>query len=180
MSRVVLETERLRLRHFEPRDVPDVHEMLADDYARQLFARTVAQPDYAVSWVERNLGRYREHGFGLWVMETRDSGQFVGDCGVTLQEVAGQRLTEVGYHVTFAARGKGYATEAAIACLRYAFEKLGAERVVSIVDLENPASRKVAERIHTRHEEGLERLGRKITLYSTERADFDESTMRSS
>ena len=172
MSDPVLETERLRLRRFEASDVDNVREMLADDEAQRIFQRVVTVPGYAERWVERNQARYREHGFGLWALETQAAGEFVGDCGLTYQEVAGRRLLEVGYHLKLAARGRGYATEAAAACLRYGFEELGAARIVSIVDCENVGSQHVAARLHTRREEGLEKYGRPIYLYSTERADL--------
>lgn len=171
MFRYVLETERLRLREFDRSDIDDVREMLADDEARRIFARVVRMPDYAERWVAHNLERYAEDGHGLWAIETRTDGTFAGDCGLTYQQVGDGRLLEVGYHLTLAARGKGYATEAAASCLRYAFEQLGATRVVSIVAVDNPASARVAGRIHARREEGLERFGRPIVLYSTERAD---------
>lgn len=172
MARYILETERLRLREIEPSDVDDIREMLADDEARRIFARVVKMPDYAERWVARNRARYSEDGHGLWALETRADGAFAGDCGLTYQQIGDERLLEVGYHLTLSARGKGYATEAASACLRYAFERLGASRVVSIVAVDNTASGKVAERIHARREEGLERFARPIYLYSTERADF--------
>ncbi len=172
MPRYVLETERLRLRELELSDVDDVREMLADDEARRIFQRVVVLPDYAERWVERNQERYRQDGHGFWALETKADSAFAGDCGITYQQVGEQRLLEVGYHLTLAARGKGYATEAATACLRYAFEQLRASRVVSIVDLENPASAKVTARIHARREKGLEHFDRPIYLYSTERTDL--------
>ena len=167
----ILETERLRLREFQPSDVDDVRRMLADDEASRIFERVVQRPDYAEHWVARNRKRYREDGHGLWALETKESGTFAGDCGITIQQVGEERLFEVGYHLTLAARGKGYATEAASACLRYAFGRLGATRVVSIVAVDNPASARVAERIHTRREDGLEHRGQPIYLYSTELTD---------
>ena len=173
--RYVLETERLRLREFERSDIDDVQEMLADDAARRIFAHVAKHPDYAERWVERNLKRYQDDGHGLWVLETKEEGAFVGDCGITYQQIGDSRLLEVGYHLTLAGRGRGYATEAAAACLRYAFDQLGASRVVSIVAVENPASGKVAERIHARREESLERHGGATYLYSTERADFSHT-----
>ncbi len=169
MGKIILETERLRLREFEPTDVADVREMLTDDYAGRFFDRITADPGFAERWVERNLDRYRVDGHGLWVVETKAGGKFAGDCGLTLQKLGEGRLLEVGYHMTAAVRGRGYATEAARACLRYAFEELRADKVYSIVDCENVASFKVAERIHSGYEEGFERFGRPIYLFSTER-----------
>ncbi len=124
MSRYVLETERLRLRELEPSDTGDVREMLADAEARRIFERVVKIPDYAERWVARNQQRYREDGHGLWAMETKEDGAFAGDCGITYQQVGDDRLLEVGYHLTLAARGQGYASGAASACLRHAFDPL--------------------------------------------------------
>ena len=172
MSRTILETERLRLREFEPKDAPAVREMLADEDALRFYGRLVAEPGYAERWIERNLQRYREDGFGLWALETLTNGDFVGDCGLSWQTLEKRRLLEIGYHLTESARGHGYATEAANACLGYAFETLEVETVCSIVDVENTASRGVAERIHARFEEGFEKGGRPMVLYSTTRSDF--------
>lgn len=169
MTKTILETERLRLREFERADVPDVHRMLADPEASRIFAGIVADPDYAARWVERNLKRYRDTGHGLWACEHRNTGEFLGDCGVTIQEVEARQLVEVGYHLTESARGHGYATESARACLRYAFDVLGAERVHSIVAVSNPASKAVASRIHARYETGFRHHGEEIFLFSTDR-----------
>lgn len=172
IPRIIFETERLRLRELNDDDIPGIREMLADEMAQQIFRQVVAQPDYAERWVARNRERYREHGFGLWALEERSTGEFLGDCGLTPKELGGRRFLEVGYHLTLAARGRGYATEAAVACLRYAFNELGATLVGSIVDVENHASQKVAERIHARREEGFEYFGSPAYLYLTEPSDL--------
>lgn len=72
-------------------------------------------------WIEWNLRNYEEFGFGLWAMELKETGAFIGDCGLTYQEVEGERELEIGYHVLGTERGRGYATEAARACLNYGF-----------------------------------------------------------
>ena len=70
--------------------------------------------DDAVRWIEWQERNHAEHGFGLWVVETHD-GAFVGDCGLTVQDVEGTAHVEVGYHLLPAMRGHGYATEATFA-----------------------------------------------------------------
>ena len=79
-------------------------------------------------------------------MLLRDTDQLIGDCGCTLQEVEGRNEIEVGYHVRRDLWGKGYATEAAQACMEYAFTKLGVKRVISMIRPENAPSRRVAEK----------------------------------
>ena len=172
MTRTILQTKRLRLREFEAGDVENVRSMFDDAKARLLFREVLAIPDFARRWIERNLERYRTDGFGLWAVEEKMTGQFVGDCGLTMQELDGRQLLEVEYHTVHAARGRGYATEAARACLKDAFDRLALSEVVSIVGHENGASQKVAGRIHSRRESGYMRNGTSVYLYLTSRAEF--------
>ena len=140
-------TDRLRFRRFRRGDEERVLAMLADEYAQRFFS-FVDSLDMARRWIERQFERYQEDGHGFWALERLSDGAFVGDCGVAWQETSEGRLLEVGYHLDETERGKGYATEAARGALHHAFASLGAERVVSMVALDNLASRKVAERIH--------------------------------
>ena len=96
-------------------------------------------------WIEWNLRNYAEHGFGLWVIETH-AGEFVGDCGLTMQEVAGTWMVEVGWHVRSALRRQGYAAEAAGA-VRLAAQESGVEHLIAIIRPDNVASQGVARRI---------------------------------
>ena len=79
-------------------------------------------------------------------METRD-GEFVGDCGLTWQDVNGTPELEVGYHVRTALQGRGLASEAAAACRDLARDDIGAETLVAILHPDNTASERVARRI---------------------------------
>jgi RimJ/RimL family protein N-acetyltransferase len=79
-------------------------------------------------------------------MLLKDSGELIGDCGCVLQEVEGRNEIEVAYHVRRDLWGRGYATEAAHACMEYAFDQLGAKRVISMIRPENRQSRRVAEK----------------------------------
>lgn len=96
-------------------------------------------------WIEWNRRNYVEHGFGLWVIETR-AGEFVGDCGLTTQDVEGTWMVEVGWHVQSPLRRQGYATEAANA-VRVAAREAGVEHLIAIIRSDNVASQGVARRI---------------------------------
>jgi RimJ/RimL family protein N-acetyltransferase len=102
--------------------------------------------DEALRWIEWNQRNYVEHGYGLWIVETL-AGEFLGDCGLTWQEVNGRQELEVGYHMRPAVQGQGFATEAAAACRDYAASRLGASRLVAITHPKNVASQRVAEKI---------------------------------
>jgi ribosomal-protein-alanine N-acetyltransferase len=98
------------------------------------------------SWIARNCRRYARDGHGLWAMVLKSSGELIGDCGLTVQDVEGASEIEIGYHVRRDHWGQGFATEAARACRDYGFAHLGVSRLVSIIRPENLASRRVAEK----------------------------------
>ena len=125
-------------------DVDDVAEVLgAPDPARPgRRQRTRADAEHWIAWNQRN---YIEHGFGLWVVETH-AGAFVGDCGLTVQDVEGEPFVEVGYHVHLALRGQGLATEAA-AAVRDTARDAGVPHLVAIIRPENLPSQRVAQNI---------------------------------
>jgi len=140
-----LETPRLLLREFVPEDANALEAVLGDPVAMQYYPAPFDRKAVE-SWIEKNMGRYRRDGHGLWAMVLKQSGELIGDCGCTLQEVEGRSELEIGYHVRRALWGNGYATEAAWACMQYAFSRLGVGRVISMVRPENVQSRRVAEK----------------------------------
>lgn len=106
--------------------------------------------DDAARWIAWNKRNYAELGHGLWVVETHD-GQFVGDCGLTIQDVEGEHFVEVGYHVHLALRGRGFATEAA-AAVRDTARDAAIPHLVAIIRPENLPSQRVAQKIGLRLE----------------------------
>lgn len=99
-----------------------------------------------MEWISWNQANYARYGYGLWIVEQLD-GQFLGDCGLTWQEVNGDFYLEVGYHFRPDVHGQGYGTEAAAACRDYATEKIDTDTLVAIIHPENRASERVAEKI---------------------------------
>jgi ribosomal-protein-alanine N-acetyltransferase len=142
---VLLETERLLLRRLTLDDADAIFAVIGDRIAMQYFPHGYTRED-ATKWVERNLRRYDENGYGMFAVVLRNSGEVIGDCGLAQQLVEGLSMLEVGYHLQRCHWGHGYATEAARACMDYAFHKLGAEKVISLIRPENLPSRRVAER----------------------------------
>ena len=143
--KIALETPRLLLREFTPADASALEAILGDPVAMQYYPASFDRRGIE-EWIGKNIGCYQRDGHGLWAMMLKDSGELIGDCGCTLQEVEGTNHVEVGYHVRRDLWGKGYATEAAQACMEYAFNRLGARRVISIIRPENMQSRRVAEK----------------------------------
>lgn len=142
---VILETERLRLRELTLDDVSALHAVLGDPVAMQWYPAPFDR-EGVKGWIERSIDRYRRDGHGLWAMVLKASGEVIGDCGCVIQEVEGKNEMEIGYHVRRDLWGNGYATEAARACMEYAFNQLAAKRVISLIRPENVNSRRVAEK----------------------------------
>jgi RimJ/RimL family protein N-acetyltransferase len=141
----ILETERLLLREFVPADVDEFALVICDRDNMRFYPEPFERPDVE-AWIDRNLRRYRQDGIGLWAMILKSEGRLVGDCGLVYQNVNGTTEVEVGYHLNRAYQGRGLATEAARACRDYAFQRLGLQRVISLIRPENLPSRRVAER----------------------------------
>ena len=142
---MILETERLILRELVQEDFDEVCKLLQDPVV--MYAYEGAYNDQEVQeWLERQFRRYANDGFGLWGVVEKESGELIGQCGVTWQDCDGKRIPEVGYLLRKEFWHKGYATEAAIACKEYAFEKLGFDEVYSIIRDTNVASQNVASR----------------------------------
>jgi len=160
-------TERLRFRLYELSDVDAVSEMFADEEAKRWYP-TNSQPDEAERWIEWNLGNYEKHGVGLWVIEDRSTGTFLGDCGLTYQTVQDDQLLEVGYHLQRRHRGKGYALENARHCADFAFRVLNAPTVCCIVDPGNASSMRVAEAVHDSMRTFLNHEGNEFNLSWTD------------
>ncbi|MFF2844207.1 GNAT family N-acetyltransferase [Paenarthrobacter sp. NPDC057981] len=148
-------TARLRFRKMTPGDLDAMASMLGDPKVMTFYPAPKPRGE-AAAWIAWNQANYASHGYGLWLVETHD-GEFVGDCGLTWQNVNDRLELEVGYHVRVELQGRGYATEAALACLEYARDVLGAGRLVAINHPDNMASRCVAEHLGMRHlEDDLE------------------------
>ena len=141
----ILETPRLILREFRQDDVNALALILSDSETMRFYPAPFDRVGVE-DWISRNLRRYREQGHGLWAMILKSSGELVGDCGLTVQDVEDANEIEIGYHVRRDLWGQGLATEAAGACRDFGFAHLPVERLISLVRPENLQSCRVAEK----------------------------------
>ena len=142
---MVLQTQRTYLREMDWGDLDALKLILQDPEVMYAYAHAFSQEEVA-AWMDKQLSRYREDGFGLWAMVLKESGQMIGQCGLSWQEAARRQVLEIGYLLQKAYWGHGYATEGARACKAYAFEVLGASQVYSIIRENNLPSIRVAQR----------------------------------
>ncbi len=117
---MVLETQRLQLREMVPEDFDALFRALGDPESMWHYPYT-SDGEHVRDWIERNMVRYRENSFGLWAVCMKDTGEMIGDCGLTLQDINGELLPEIGFHIRRDCRRKGYAKEAAGAERDWAF-----------------------------------------------------------
>ena len=138
-----LETDRLLLREMTPDDFDVLYAILSDAETMQHYPAPF-DTEKVHSWIGRNHNRYRTDGFGLWAVVLKETGDVIGDCGITLQNIHGEMLPEIGYHIRKDHQRKGYASEAAAECMRFAFEDLQMPAVYSYMKYTNAASYGVA------------------------------------
>lgn len=141
-----LHGERLSTRFLNMGDVKVWANFLANKECIEFFpdAKFKTPEDRAVFWIEKQLTRYKENKFGLQALLDRNTGEFIGQCGLLLQEVDGKQELEVGYHILREHWGKGYAIEAAKLFKVYGFKNKQSDSIVSIIHHQNTRSQNVA------------------------------------
>lgn len=152
---MILETERLYLREMGQDDFESLCKILQDEEA--MYAYEGAFGDEEVhEWLDRQIARYKKWGFGLWAVVLKETDEMIGQCGLTMQPWKETEVLEIGYLFQRSYWHNGYATEAAKACKKYAFETLNETEVCSIIRDTNKASQNVAIRNSmTRKDSGI-------------------------
>ena len=166
----ILETERLFLREMTMDDFDALYAVLSDAEIMQHYPYTFDE-ERVRSWIERNMDRYKNDGFGLWAVCLKDTGEMIGDCGLTLQNIDGQMLPEIGYHIRKDQQRKGYAKEAAVAVRDWAFQNTEYPALYSYCKYTNVGSFKTAESIGMHFEKEYEDEANKITHVSVIRRE---------
>ena len=156
----ILQTPRLLLREFIPEDADALAQVLSDPETMRYYPAPYDRAGVE-QWIARNRQRYVEDGVGLWALELKSITEFIGDCGIIRQQVDGEHLYEIGYHLR---------REAAIACREWALAHLKAERLISLIRPENMPSRRVAERNGMTIWKEIVWRGLPTLVYSTEKA----------
>jgi RimJ/RimL family protein N-acetyltransferase len=136
----------LELRPYVAEDLEALAAMLGDPVGMVAWPAPLTFEE-SRSWIERNQARYEQPGFGRCAVVWRESGELVGDAGLIPTEVEGTPEVELGWVVRHDHWGQGIATEAGATWRDVAFDELGLERIVSMIDERNVASRRVAEKL---------------------------------
>jgi RimJ/RimL family protein N-acetyltransferase len=147
-----LTTPRLRLRRWRESDLEAFAELNGDPRVMENFPKLLPR-DESDALARRIEAHFEQHGYGLWAVEVAGAAPFIGFTGLSIPafEAPFTPCVEIGWRLAWPFWGKGYASEAASAALRFAFEELGLAEVVSFTVPANTRSRRVMQRIGMRH-----------------------------
>ena len=146
---MLIETERLILRELTSYDYMPLYSVLADSDIMKHYPYTFDE-NRVRGWIEKNIERYRVFGSGLWSIVLKETGEMIGDCGITMQNINGFIKPEIGYHINKKFQRRGFATEAAKRCRDWAFENTPFKVIYSYMKKSNRPSAAVAEAIGMR------------------------------
>ena len=135
----ILETKRLILREYTLEDFNELYAILSDPITMQHYP-TPYDENGTMRWLNWSLDNYQKYGFGLWAIELKETGKFIGDCGITMQPIDGEMLPEIGYHIHKDYWRQGYAKEAATAVRDWCFQNTAFDTVYSYMTHTNIAS----------------------------------------
>ncbi len=170
----MIETERLILRELREEDFEALFSVLADSDIMRHYPYTFDEKRVR-NWIAKNRARYGVWGFGLWVVVWRETGEMIGDCGLTVQEIDGAFCPEIGYHIAARFRRRGIASEAARAVRDWTFERTPFRELFSYMKADNLPSRTVARKNGMRLvREFTDAEGEKTGVFSIRREDWQK------
>lgn len=142
---MILETARLQLCEMDFSNMEALSSMLQDENVMYAYNGAFSDEE-TMEWMHKQRRRYQDFGFGLWGIFLKDTGEMIGQCGITMQEYNATQIPEIGYLLAHKYWHNGYAIEAAIGCREYGFNILNFDALYSIIRDSNIASQKVAVR----------------------------------
>lgn len=169
-----LETKRLFTRFLTSEDIEVWARFFSDKEAVEFFPTFgfSSNSDQAKQWIERQLARYKENRFGLQALIDKKTNAFIGQCGLIKQDVAGTVEIEVGYHIFKKYWGQGYAPEAAKRFIDYGFENNLADSIISLIDIRNIKSQRVADKNGLAREKQVRWSGVDVYIYRIHKEDW--------
>jgi len=135
---------------------------------------SLSNEEQASSWIQYQLDRYQSGRYGHHALWNKNTGEFIGQCGLLTQEINGAEVLEVGYHILPKYWGKGYASEAAQKFRNFAFESNLCENLVSIIDIRNIASQKVAKKNGMKKDIQIKYFGLDVYVYKITKEEWSK------
>lgn len=133
------------LREMTDEDFPALKAVIGDK-ENMAFYSVEPNDAYVTRWLNWCKDCYQRYGFGLWAVVNKETGEMIGDCGVSMQPIGDGMKPEIGYHLRKDCHRKGFASEAAQAVKDYFFTHFDFDEVYSYMTKDNVASYKTAEK----------------------------------
>lgn len=166
---MIMETERLIFRNYTLDDFEQLYQMTRDpDVVRFIGDGKPWTRERALQMLQRSM-QLNEEGKGLFACIRKEDGRYIGHSGIVPQEVEGKQEMEIGYWIQKQFWGQGYGLEQAQAWKQYGFQMLNADRLVSLIQAGNTASRRIAEKNGMKLEKTVNFKGKTVCLYSISR-----------
>ena len=153
-KKYIFESDRLGFRKWLPSDAEPFASMNGDPVVMEFFPKMLTREE-SDGFITRIEASFTQYGYDLWVVEEKASGNFIGFIGFSHPhfEAPFTPCIEIGWRLAKEFWNKGYATEGALACLRYGFDELGFAEVLSFTAVTNTRSVRVMQKI------GMEKVG---------------------
>ena len=139
----IYETERLLFRKYTLDDVDELLKIIGDADNMKYYPKPYDK-NGCVRWINWNLDNYDKYGFGLYVLILKETNEFVGDCGITIQNINGRQVKELGFHIAKKFHRLGFATEASKEILNNIFIHNKEDDIYCYQSKDNIPSRKTA------------------------------------
>ena len=166
-----METKRLLFRKMNFDDFDSLKKILSDSETMKYYP--APYDDSGVCrWINWCLACYEKRGFGLFAVVLKETDEFIGDCGITLQNINGNEVFEIGYHINKKYWNKGYCTEAYKEIIRFLFEEVNVKKIVASHLKINPASGKVMIKV------GMKYCGEKVIYHKGSSQSKKSMTIR--
>lgn len=155
-------------------DFDALYEILSDSETMKYYPKPYDE-NGVKRWINWCIDSYKQHGFGLWAVVLKDSGTFIGDCGISMQNIDGETLPEIGYHINKNYWRQGYAKEACLAVKDWFFNNTNFDCVYSYMNRENiPSSATASSNGMTKikeYNDGVESL----SVYAITRTEWENN-----
>lgn len=169
---MIIETERLIIRQYTEGDFGGLYAMLSDAETMCHYPKPYDEKG-ARAWLDWCLKSYAENGFGLWALESKATGEFLGDCGISMQKIDGVWLPEIGYHLHKRFWRQGIGKEAAGAVRDWAFNYTWFDTLYSYMTVSNVASYSTAASIGMRRiKQYTDDSGEELYVYAITREEW--------
>ncbi len=171
-----IETRRLRLRHFTPKDADELYYIYSHpELFRYMSNEKPILWEQTKELIDSLIENWRRHRFGVWAVTYKKNQKLIGHCGLKFLE--NTKEVQMGYLLLKSYWGRGLGTEAAKATLKYGFEVAQLKTIVAIAKPENIASRRVMEKVGMKYEKNAYHYDNDVVYYSISREAYQSNTM---